>query len=821
MTALRDQPIRRKLLTIVVFVSVIALLISGLSFGAYQHYVIREKMVRDLAVTAAIIGDNSSAALAFNSDENARDILRSLDAQPHIIAACLYNTNGNVFASYERSRRDMFAFPPVEEPGQHFDKARLVLFRPIVADGQVAGTIFIASDLEELKNLMVRYGVTALLIHGLALAIIWPLASRLHRIIWHPLQQLAIAASTVAREKNYSLRVTRESNDELGNLIDQFNSMLGEIAKRDEALKQAREDLERRVEERTHELEAEITERRKAEEARRESEALYSSLVEHIPLAVYRKDILGRFTFANEAFCAAAGLTREKVIGSTDFDTTEPHFAEKYRRDDDRVMLRREKLAVEEKTVRATGEVRDIQVFKVPVLGSDGTVKGTQGCFFDVTEQKKMREALAYERDLLRTLLDNSPDHIYFKDVQSHFIKCSVALAKRLGLKSVDEIIGKTDADLFCGSHGADALKDEQTIIRTGVPIVGKVEHEIWSNGVESWVITTKVPYRDAEGRIIGTFGISKDITELKRAEQEVNALHTRLLDSSHKAGMAEVATGVLHNVGNVLNSINVSTTVLAEQIKHSRVANLSKAAALIQSNSPQIAEFFAQDPRGKQLPEYLSLLAEHLAGEQVSMMNEISQLARHVEHVKEIVSMQQTYAKVSGVNETLTPQDLVEDALRINTGALVRHDVKVIREFNPARRVLVDRHKVLQILINLISNAKYAMDAQQPDEKLLRIRIVQMDDAVHISVNDNGVGIPNENLSRIFEHGFTTRKDGHGFGLHSSALAATELGGSLSVKSAGRGAGATFTLELPNEPVTPNESVGQAADEEPSMATA
>jgi signal transduction histidine kinase len=200
-------------------------------------------------------------------------------------------------------------------------------------------------------------------------------------------------------------------------------------------------------------------------------------------------------------------------------------------------------------------------------------------------------------------------------------------------------------------------------------------------------------------------------------------------------------------------------------------------------------------------MPGYLASLAQHLDAEQDDIRKELSSLCANIEHIKEIVAMQQAYAKLSGVTELLAPSSLVEDALRLNAGAVARHQVEVIREFSPVPSILVDRHKVLQILVNLIRNAKYALDERGHGEKLLTLRITPGDRTVKISVVDNGVGVPPENLTRIFRHGFTTRQGGHGFGLHGGALAAKQLGGTLTCQSDGPGKGATFTLELPLPP--------------------
>ncbi|MDB6112686.1 MAG: sensor signal transduction histidine kinase [Pedosphaera sp.] len=401
------------------------------------------------------------------------------------------------------------------------------------------------------------------------------------------------------------------------------------------------------------------------------------------------------------------------------------------------------------------------------------------------------------ERDLLRALLDNSPDCIYFKDLNSRFLLSSKSMGDQFGVPAQD-LLGKSDFDFFEEKHAKEAYDDEQQVIHTGRSLIGKVENETLKSGPEAWMLTSKLPLRNKAGEIIGTFGISKNITAIKDSEAQLKKAHEQLLTTSRLAGMAEVATSVLHNVGNVLNSVNISSSVVSEKVRNSKVVNLAKAVALMQSHAADLPGFFAHDPQGRQLPAYLDKLATHLTEEQAGMLEELASLVSNVEHIKEIVAMQQSYARVSGLLETLSVVDLVEDALRMNAGAMERHQVRVIREFSPVPPMLVEKHKVLQILVNLIRNAKYAVDDNQNEDKRMTLRVTSDgDDLVQISVIDNGVGIPAENLTRIFNHGFTTKKEGHGFGLHSGALAAKELGGALSVHSDGPGKGATFTLKL------------------------
>jgi len=299
---------------------------------------------------------------------------------------------------------------------------------------------------------------------------------------------------------------------------------------------------------------------------------------------------------------------------------------------------------------------------------------------------------------------------------------------------------------------------------------------------------------------------LQDQVTAKEQARIELAQAQRSLMLASRQAGMAEVATGVLHNVGNVLNSVNVSTTLLRDRVRQSETHTLLRAAELLKQKDRDLAAFLTSDPKGKVMPELIFQVAGQLQKEQETFSRELEQLTKNVGHIKDIVAMQQSYARVAGVVEVVSLASLVEDAVQINSAALTRHGVKVIRQFEDVPSLTIDKHKVLQILINFIRNAKYALDECSQDEKRLVISIAKTDgESVMIRVEDNGIGIPPENLTRIFSHGFTTRSNGHGFGLHIGALNAREMGGSLSAASEGPGRGATFALILPLHPPIKN----------------
>jgi PAS domain S-box-containing protein len=290
-----------------------------------------------------------------------------------------------------------------------------------------------------------------------------------------------------------------------------------------------------------------------------------------------------------------------------------------------------------------------------------------------------------------------------------------------------------------------------------------------------------------------------RDITERRQIARQHEEMNRQLVAASRQAGKAEVAVGVLHNVGNVLNSVNVSAGIISDTIRASKVDALAEVVGLLRSQNGALADFLTNDPRGQLVPELLGRLTDGLRAEQAALQAESSALVSHIGHIRETVAVQQSNATVSGILEKLAADVLIDEAIKLEGSAMVRHGIEVVREFDEVPPVIVDRHKTLQVLVNLLRNAKQAMAGNDRSNKRLTLGISQQDGGpVRISVRDNGMGIAPENLSRIFIHGFTTKGDGHGFGLHISALAAREMGGTLTVKSDGPGSGALFTLELP-----------------------
>ncbi|OHB59417.1 MAG: hypothetical protein A2173_11865 [Planctomycetes bacterium RBG_13_44_8b] len=262
---------------------------------------------------------------------------------------------------------------------------------------------------------------------------------------------------------------------------------------------------------------------------------------------------------------------------------------------------------------------------------------------------------------------------------------------------------------------------------------------------------------------------------------------------------MAEVAANVLHNVGNALNSINVSAAIVAETIKNFETGNLVKLADLITEHKADLAHFLTQDDKGKYVPTYICEVSKHLAQQQAETVEKLQAIIKNVDHVKEIVKMQHSYTAAESHLDTVSLDELVENAIEINYSGLSRQKVEIIREYEDIGNIAIDKQKTLQILVNLIDNAEHSLAESNNEPKVMRIRTARSgDEKVRIEVTDNGGGIDPANLEKIFERGFTTKDTGHGFGLYNCQLAVKGMQGSLTAQSQGIGQGATFIFEMP-----------------------
>ena len=508
--------------------------------------------------------------------------------------------------------------------------------------------------------------------------------------------------------------------------------------------------------------------REHAHDVARQGEALYTSLVENLPVYMLRKDMQGKFVFANRSFCELMGKRFDEIVGKTDHDLYPADLADKFRRDDQRVLATGELLEGVEQNMQ-DGRMRYVEVMKSAVRDASGEPIGVQVVFWDVTNRVAAEAALQQERSLLEALMDNLPHNIYFKDRHSRFLRINRAHALCFGLADPSEAIGKSDLDFFAEEHARQALLDEEHILRTGQPILDKEERETWQDGHVTWVSTTKMPLRDKDDRIVGTFGVSRDITEQKQAAEALRAAK-EAAESANRAKSAFLAN-MSHEIRTPLNAIIGMT------------------------------EFVLDTPLTPQQRDYLNIVQE--SGESLlSIINDILDFSK-IEAGK--LALERTpFVLAESLGDTMKSLALRAHRKGLELACHVAPDVPPV--------VVGDSVRLRQIVVNLVGNAIKFTDQ---GEVVLDVRCEAAEDekseggqaggvTLYFSVSDTGIGIPNDKLQVIFGafeqvDTSTTRKfGGTGLGLAICARLTELMGGRIWVESAlDRGSTFLFTARF------------------------
>ena len=517
-------------------------------------------------------------------------------------------------------------------------------------------------------------------------------------------------------------------------------------------------------------LQAQVVQRKRAEQALAEERNLLRGLIDNLPDRIYVRDRQCRYLNDNIAHAKFLGAsTPYDVVGKSAADFLPPRLAEQYETADRKVMEANQPLLnVEELVTQSDGARRWLLTTRVPLHDASGNVTGIVGISHDITQRKETELVLAKQRSQLDALMDNIPDAIYFKDGQSRFLRANKALAAKFGLMDPADMVGKSDFDFFSKEHAQQAFNDEQEVFRTGRPVVGKEEKETWPDGHETWVSTTKEPLRDQAGNIIGTFGLSRDITEhkksedalkfaylelqnsreelvealenLKKSHEQLKAAQLQLIQAEKLQSVGRLAAGVAHEVKNPLAIITLGLDYLTADL-----GSKDTAAAQVIGDAQAALKRADSIVRG-----LLDFAVPH-------------ELDLHEEQINEVI------------DQSL---QLVKHPLALGHIAVVR---KLKDKLPPLH---LDHIKIQQVFINLFLNAIQAMpnggtltvrtDSRRLDPNEVRSdagdrsgqRFRAGELVVVTEVDDTGAGIPPEALTKVFDPFFTTKPAGQGTGL-------------------------------------------------------
>jgi two-component system NtrC family sensor kinase len=322
-------------------------------------------------------------------------------------------------------------------------------------------------------------------------------------------------------------------------------------------------------------------------------------------------------------------------------------------------------------------------------------------------------------------------------------------------------------------------------------PLLRLKEHAVAVGSTDDLTIKIAMTRKDEIGALAREFDRMVEHLAVSRSSQ---------LDIAHRAGMAEIASEVLHNVGNALNTVNTSAQVLGDKLRRSRVSGLGKATNLLAEHKSDLATFFTTDARAAKVVDYLIEISSVCATEQEAMLQELSTLKSRIEHINEVIRLQQSYATHTELLQKLDVTKMLDDAVAMHAELFALYDIQVERQYENIPAVALNKSKMMQVLINLVKNGIESMiSAGQPEPKMTLAARIENDKLI-VEVSDSGTGIDPANLGSLFRSGFTTKPNGHGFGLHFCANTISSMNGALTARSDGIGKGATFRIELPNQ---------------------
>jgi PAS domain S-box-containing protein len=760
-------------MTIVMLACLMGLIVAGVAFIGWEQNTLRSNMVRILSTRTAMIAETCKAALAFQDNKDAEKVLQALHVDSSITFGGIYNNKNELFAAYYRNNNKIKVVPVVfKQMGFSFGGGFLIICGPIVLDNEVIGTICLQSDLEFIYTTL-KHGILIIIaVICISLLAVFLVSSRLQAVISRPILSLAQLAKVVSEKKDYSARAIKQSNDEVGLLISAFNEMLEQIQKRDSELLVAKEGLEVKVQERTTELgkaneqmTVEIIERKKAEEELTKLLSLHTATLESTTDGILVVDLNGKVTSYNQKFLqlwqipasAAATKDEKKMLAFVQEQLIDP---EKYITE------------VEKLYVNFLAQSRDILEFKDGRVYErcsqpqriDNKVVGRVWSFRDITDRKIAERALKESKQMLQIVMNNVPQSIFWKDRNSTYLGCNTNFAKDTGLKDAKDVIGKTDYDLAWKKEESDFYREcDKKIMDSDMPQYHIVETQQQADGKQAWVDTNKVPLHDADGNVVGIIGAYEDITERKRAEEQLKKLNDDLAEA---VGKLEEANTEMKNF------VYIASHDLREPLR-------------------KIAAF------GAMLKMSLEGKISSDDAENLHFMIDGSQ--RMTKMIEGLLVYSRVSTKAQDA-QAVELDEIVKQLQELELSVLIEEKHVTIEIPQPLPCVEVDPVQIRQLMQNLIANGiKYQKKDNAPHITITSKPAA--DGRVKIEVTDNGIGIKPEYQGAIFTmfkrlHS-RDEYEGTGIGLAVCKKIVERHGGKIGIESQSD-KGSTFWFTLP-----------------------
>jgi len=768
MRVFRDASVKQKLTAITMLTTSIALLLAISTVMTYDMMSLRQRMVERLSTMADVVGTNSTAALSFQDRESAEDTLAALSANRRIVAARVYDADGRTFATYFRDDTHKDLLPQeAEAEGYRTGAGYIELFRRIVLDGEPIGTVCVRSDMEELYSHLRQCGLTAGVIIMMSMVVSFILSSRLQRMISGPIAHLAATAKAVSDRKDYSVRAEKQSEDELGVLVDTFNEMLAQIEIQNSAVEESRDTLEKRVQKRTRELEEEIVARKRVEKALRKERDRARTYLDIAGVMFVAIDREGRVSLINKKGCDVLGYSEEEVVGRNWFDNFVP---ERVKDEIDAIskQLLAGKIELaeyhENPILTRQGNERLIAWHNTVLMDETGNIVGHLSSGEDITERKRVEEDVRRESAKLAAMISGMDEGVVFADADNVIVEVNEFFCRFVGQER-ESILGKRIEEI----HKGDILERVLALIERFRENPASEPFVLQRRLGDAEVILRMQPVY-SDGRYDGVLLNVIDVTELVEARRQADAANRA--KSEFLANMShEIRTPMNGVIG--MTGLLLDTELTDEQREYAEMVRSSADALLTVIND--ILDF-SKIEAGKLELEMLDFDLRTALDE----MNDLLAIKAHDKGLEYV--------------------------------CLIEPEVPSLLRGDPGR--------VRQVLTNLVGNAvKFTADGEIAVHVTLEAE-TDTEATIRFAVADTGIGISQDRVDSLFQaftqaDASTTRKyGGTGLGLTISRQLAELMGGTIGVESK-EGEGSTFwyTAVFEKQPAVREETIEIPAD--------